>query len=330
MTFNSGIFLSCFLPVFLLIYFLLPLRSLRNYWLLASSLFFYAWAAPVFIFISIASGIADFLMAIRIGSSRERMRKMLFLISVSVNLGLLLYFKYLNFFVEQLTISMQRAGHKPFYWAVILLPVGISFITFQRLSYIIDVYKKRIIPYKRPDYYFLQMFMFPQILSGPIVRTAQIAGQIADRKAGETLDDKLAGFCRFATGLAKKVLIADVLAVQVNLIFKLSSFELSTTTAWIGAIAYTFQVYFDFSGYTDMAIGIARMMGFRLPENFNSPYVSGSITEFWKRWHMTLGSWFRDYVAYCGVSDTGEKLSAVVMQIGRKKPLLKKEQTAGT
>jgi len=296
MTFNSGIFLSCFLPVFLLIYFLLPLRSLRNYWLLVSSLFFYAWAAPVFVFISIASGMADFLMAIRIGTGKERMRRMLFRVSVSMNLGLILYFKYLNFFVEQLTVSIQKAGGKPFYWAVILLPVGISFITFQRLSYMIDVYKRRTSPYNRPDHYFLQMFMFPQILSGPIVRTAQIAGQIAGRKAGETLDDKLAGFCRFATGLAKKVLIADVLAIQVNLIFKLGSYELSTATAWIGAIAYTFQIYFDFSGYTDMAIGIARMLGFRLPENFNSPYVSASITEFWRRWHMTLGSWLRDYV----------------------------------
>jgi len=296
MVFNSGIFLSYFLPVFLLVYFLLPLRNLRNYWLLTASLLFYSWAAPIFVFITIASGLADFLIASWIGGRKTGMCRILFWISVSVNLGLLIYFKYLNFFIDQFNIIIERSGGKTVSWAMVLLPVGISFITFQRLSYIIDVYKKRITPYKRPDHYFLQMLMFPQVLSGPIVRTVQISGQITDRKANETLDDKLIGFCRFATGLAKKVLIADVLAVQVNLIFKLSSFELSTATAWIGAIAYTFQIYFDFSGYTDMAIGIARMLGFRLPENFNSPYVSASITEFWRRWHMTLGSWFRDYI----------------------------------
>jgi alginate O-acetyltransferase complex protein AlgI len=181
-------------------------------------------------------------------------------------------------------------------WTKIALPLGISFITFQKLSYTLDVYKKHHPVFKKLQDYALYIFMFPQLLSGPIVRPGQIASQITDRSLQDNIDFKLSGFYRFIIGLAKKVLIADVLGVTVSEIFALPPAELSSGLTWIGAIAYTFQIYFDFSGYSDMAIGLARMLGFRLPENFNSPYVSQSITEFWRRWHMTLSFWFRDYI----------------------------------
>jgi len=178
----------------------------------------------------------------------------------------------------------------------VALPIGISFITFQKLSCAFDVYKKTFPGFKRFADYSLYIFMFPQLLAGPIVRPGQIASQITDRAGTSYIDHKLNGFYRFIIGLAKKVLIADVLSMTVNAIFNLPPSELSTGIAWMGAITYSFQIYFDFSGYSDMAIGLALMLGFKLPENFNSPYLSRSITEFWRHWHITLSLWFRDYV----------------------------------
>ncbi len=295
MAFSSSLFLVYFLPAFLIVLFLCP-PKLRNYWILLASVAFYAWGAPMFILVLLASVLIDFYLVRRMSLSQGETRQLLFWVSLVLNLGLLLYFKYMNFFIEQLDIFFGHFGANPSPWVKIALPLGISFITFQKLAYTLDVYKRQFDPFERLEHYAMYILMFPQLLSGPIVRPKQIAAQIADRRSNETLDDRLAGFFRFSIGLAKKVLIADVLGEQVNLVFAMDSAQLSSSLAWIGAIAYTFQIYFDFSGYTDMAIGIARMMGFRLPENFNSPYVSGSITEFWKRWHMTLGSWFRDYV----------------------------------
>ena len=294
MVFSTVIFLAYFLPLFLVPYILID-RKYKNYWLLLGSLFFYAWGAPVFVFVMMASVLADFIILKFLSGREGQVRRMLFWLSVLMNLGLLLYFKYMNFFTDQFDVMLGWFGSKPAVWTKIALPAGISFITFQKLAYTFDVHKKHFEPFTRLRDYALYIFMFPQILSGPIVRPGQIAAQIRDGSSGST-DDRLIGFYRFAIGLAKKVLIADVMAEQVNAIFALNSVHLSSGLAWIGAIAYTFQIYFDFSGYTDMAIGLARMMGFRLPENFNSPYVSKSITDFWKRWHMTLGSWFRDYV----------------------------------
>jgi len=295
MAFSSSLFLVYFLPAFLIPLFLLD-RKFKNYWILIASIFFYAWGSPTFVFVLLLSVMLDYYL-LRWMSSREGdARQLLFRLSLLLNLGLLLYFKYMNFFVGQLDILFSHFGANPSPWVKIILPLGISFITFQKLSYALDVYKKQFKPFEKLEYYAMYILMFPQLLSGPIVRPKQIAAQIIDSRGNESTDDRLTGFMRFAIGLAKKVLIADVLGEQVNLIFAMNSVQLSSGLAWVGAIAYTFQIYFDFSGYTDMAIGIARMMGFRLPENFNSPYVSGSITEFWKRWHMTLGSWFRDYV----------------------------------
>jgi alginate O-acetyltransferase complex protein AlgI len=295
MIFSSSLFLLYFLPGFLIIYYLVP-RKFKNWWILLASFLFYAWGAPKFIFFLAGSVVIDFFINQRIARTEEGRKKLFFWLSVLLNLGLLLYFKYMNFFVDQFDVILSWFGGKPSGWIKIALPVGISFITFQKLAYTFEVSRKTILPFSKIQDYALYIFMFPQLLSGPIIRPGQIAGQIADRQNQENIDERLTGFYRFMIGLAKKVLIADVLAATVNPIFSMGPSELSTGLAWIGAIAYTFQIYFDFSGYTDMAIGLAKMVGFRLPENFNNPYISKNITEFWRRWHMTLSAWFRDYV----------------------------------
>jgi len=295
MVFSSSLFLLYFLPAFLIIYYLAG-RRLRNWVILVASLCFYAWGAPKFVFFVAGSILIDFILIRQMSLKTGSGRRTLFWISVALNLFLLLYFKYMNFFADQFQVMLGWFGSKPEAWTKIVLPVGISFITFQKLSYTLDVYKKQHPVFQKLQDYALYILMFPQLLSGPIVRPGQIAAQITDRSEQENLDYRLTGFYRFILGLAKKVLIADVLGVTVHEIFALSSVEMSSGIIWIGAIAYTFQIYFDFSGYTDMAIGLARMLGFRLPENFDSPYISQSITEFWRRWHMTLSFWFRDYI----------------------------------
>ena len=295
MIFNSSIFLLYFLPFLLIVYFLID-REYKNWLLLGASLLFYAWGAPKFIFFVMGSVVVDFMILRMLNRQTGSCRKTLFWLSVLLNLGLLIYFKYMNFFVDQFNVILSVFGSKPAAWTKIVLPVGISFITFQKLACTLDVYKGKHPPFEKFTDYALYIFMFPQLLSGPIVRPGQIAGQITDRSSQETVDNRLSGFYRFVIGLSRKVLIADVLGVTVNEIFALPPSGLSTGLAWVGAIGYTFQLYFDFAGYSDMAIGLARMFGFKLPENFNSPYVSQSITEFWRRWHITLSFWFRDYV----------------------------------
>jgi len=295
MIYNSSLFLLYFLPFLLIVYYLID-QKFKNWFLLLASVLFYAWGAPKFVFFVAGSVVIDFLLLRLMNRESVKWRKTLFWISVFLNLALLLYFKYMNFFVDQFQVMLSWFGSKPAEWVKIALPVGISFITFQKLSCTLEVYKKRFPGFEKIQDYALYIFMFPQLLSGPIVRPGQIAGQIADRSQQENSDYRLSGFYRFIIGLSKKVLIADVLGTSVNEIFALSPTELSSGLTWIGAIAYTFQLYFDFSGYSDMAIGLARMLGFRLPENFNFPYVSQSITEFWRRWHMTLSFWFRDYI----------------------------------
>ena len=295
MVFNNILFLFYFLPVFLIIYYLLN-KSLKNIFLLLASILFYTWGAPKFVLVVLASVFTDYYILQRMSTSKGRLMTTLFWLSVALNLAVLLYFKYMNFFVDQMNVMMGWIGSKPANWNRVILPIGISFITFQKLAYTLDVYKKRHAPFENLRDYALYIFMFPQLLSGPIVRPGQISAQIRNRAAQETIDDRLTGFYRFIIGLSKKVLIADVLGISVNEIFSLSPAELSSGMAWIGAIGYTFQIYFDFSGYSDMAIGLARMLGFKLPENFNSPYISQSITEFWRRWHITLSFWFRDYI----------------------------------
>tara|TARA_B110000046_G_scaffold149692_1_gene157906 strand:+ start:6806 stop:8227 length:1422 start_codon:yes stop_codon:yes gene_type:complete len=294
MIFSSTLFLLYFLPIFLVIYHLVP-KILKNYTLLGASIFFYAWGAPKFIFVIIGSTLIDFYIVKAIHKSElEKKRKILLLLSLFLNLGLLAYFKYANFFVENLNSSLQLMGFKSVAWTSVILPIGISFYTFQTLTYSIDIYRRIHKPLIKVTDYMLYILSFPQMIAGPIVRYKTIAAQLINRE--EKIDDKLMGFYRFSIGLAKKVLIANVMAEQADLVFDSELSSLDTTSAWIGMLAYTFQIYFDFSGYSDMAIGLGKILGFKFPENFDAPYISQSISEFWRRWHITLGSFMKNYL----------------------------------
>ena len=295
MVFSSSLFILYFLPAFLIIYFILP-KILKNYFALVASLFFYAWGAPGFIFIVLASIVIDFYIVKALSMAVGKRKKLLISLSVILNIGLLVYFKYANFMVDNFNEMLGWFGAKPASWVEIALPIGISFFTFQKLTYSVDVYRGVHAPLKKVTDYALYILMFPQLIAGPIVRFNEIADQIEDRDWNENNNNRLTGFFRFAIGLAKKVMIANVLGEQVDLIFATENLDYNTTTAWIGILAYAFQIYFDFSGYSDMAIGIGRMIGFKFPENFNNPYISQNITEFWRRWHITLGRFMRDYL----------------------------------
>lgn len=214
--------------------------------------------------------------------------------SVFLTIGLLLYFKYANFFMENANYFRGFLGGMPVTWKKILLPIGISFFSFQSLTYTMDVYRKVHAPLKNPLNYLLYIVMFPQLIAGPIVRFQDIADQIVRRK--ESWEDFVYGFIRFSIGLGRKVLIADVLGLEVDKIMQMDFSTLDSTTAWLGIIGYTFQLYFDFSRYSDMAIGLGRMMGFKFPENFNNPYTAESISKFWRKWHMTFSNFMRDYL----------------------------------
>lgn len=294
MVFSSSIFLLYFLPVFLLVYHFVG-SKFKNYVILGASIFFYSWGAPKFIFVILLSTIIDFYIVNKLYISKNvSQRKILLALSIFLNLGLLVYFKYANFFVDNLNLTLESMGFTQVSWTSVALPIGISFYTFQTLTYSIDVYRKIHAPLKKVSDYLLYIMSFPQMIAGPIVRFSDLADQITNRK--ENIDDKLIGFYRFSIGLAKKVLVANVMAEQADLIFNTDSAHLTTANAWLGMFAYTFQIYFDFSGYSDMAIGLGRMMGFHFPENFDSPYISKSISEFWRRWHITLGNFMRDYL----------------------------------
>ncbi len=295
MVFSSSLFLLYFLPVFLIIYYLLP-GKIRNYWILLASFLFYTWGAPKYIFIVIFSIVLDFLLAKAIHRHQGRSRKLWLFAALAVNISFLLYFKYANFFVENVNTLLSGLGVGELQWIKVVLPIGISFFTFHEMSYVIDVYRGVKPPFRKISDYAVYILFFPQLIAGPIIRFNEIADQILDRRFQDNIDNRLAGFFRFCIGLAKKVLIANVLGAQADLIFSQSTADLSTPMAWLGILAYTFQIYFDFSGYSDMAIGLARMLGFIFPENFNNPYISQSITEFWRRWHMTLSRWMRDYL----------------------------------
>ncbi len=295
MVFSSSIFLLYFLPAFLIIYFIIG-KTLKNPFALLASIFFYAWGAPDFIFIVLGSIIVDFYLVKEMNISSGKKKKLLTTVSVVLNVGLLGYFKYANFFVENINELLASLGWEQIKWTAVALPIGISFFTFQKMTYAVDVYRGVYHPLKKPTDFALYILMFPQLIAGPIIRFNEIANQIEDRSWNENNNNRLTGFFRFTVGLAKKVLIANVLGEQVDLIFGLEQVEFNTVTAWVGIIAYAFQIYFDFSGYSDMAIGIGRMIGFDFPENFNNPYISKSISEFWRRWHITLGRWMRDYL----------------------------------
>lgn len=296
MVFSSVLFLFYFLPIFFLVYILIPVK-LRNTWALIASLLFYAWGAPIFVFVVSGIIVIDFFIVNKIYESQDRsLRRKLLTVSVILKVGLLAYFKYANFFIENIDVVLQAAGFSKIPWTQVALPIGISFFTFQALTYSVDVYRKVHAPLKSIGDYLLYILLFPQLIAGPIVRYNEIADQLEDRHENENFDNRVLGLFRFIIGLSKKVLIANVLGAEADKAFAFSQDELTSNIAWIGILAYTFQIYFDFSGYSDMAIGLGRMMGFKFPENFNNPYVSQNITEFWRRWHITLGRFMRDYL----------------------------------
>lgn len=294
MVFSSIEFLFFFLPATLLLYYLAP-KFLKNWTLLIASLLFYAWGAPDFIFIFLGSMLANFFITQKMHlSNSTRTKRLLLTLSILLNLGILAYFKYMNFLVENLNALLQLTHHSSIAFTRIALPIGISFFTFQSLSYTIDVYRKVSQPLQRWNDYLLYIALFPQLIAGPIIRYNTIAEQLVSRNI--TMEDRVMGFYRFVLGLGKKVLIANTVAIVADEIFAMDYDSLSTGTAWIGILAYTFQIYFDFSGYSDMAIGLGRMLGFRFTENFNAPYISQSISEFWRRWHITLGAFMKEYL----------------------------------
>lgn len=294
MVFSSSLFLVYFFPIFFLIYFLID-RKYKNYSILLGSILFYAWGAPKFVFVILGSTFIDYYLVNALYKSKKGNTRKLFLgLSIFINLGLLLYFKYANFFVENLNSALIAIGSSSKSWIKVALPIGISFYTFQTLTYSIDVYRKKHKPLEKVSDYLLYIMSFPQMIAGPIVRFTSIADEITNRK--ENIDNKLVGFYRFTIGMGKKVLIANPMGQQADLIMGGDLTLLDTPNAWIGILAYTFQIYFDFSGYSDMAIGLGKMMGFNFPENFNSPYIAKNISDFWRRWHITLGSFMRDYL----------------------------------
>ncbi len=296
MVFSSIIFLLYFLPAFLITYYFSPAK-LKNIVILIFSIFFYSWGAPKFIFVILGTTLLDFHLVKWMDMSITRLkRRILLTLSVSVNLGLLIYFKYSNFFIENFNAILHTVGFAEVSWVKLILPIGISFYTFETITYVVDVYRKVHKPLTKFWDYQLYIILFPKLIAGPIIRYHDLADQITDRSANENADNRLMGFYRFVIGLAKKVLIANHMGLQADSIFYYDFNSLDTYTAWIGILAYTFQIYFDFSGYSDMAIGIGKMIGFKFPENFNNPYISGSITEFWRRWHISLGAWMRNYL----------------------------------
>ncbi|TAL62512.1 MAG: MBOAT family protein [Bacteroidetes bacterium] len=295
MLFSSTLFLLYFLPAFLTIYFIIPAKAKNPFTLFASILFF-AWGAPKFVFVLSAAVIADFFIAQLIHKNEGRKRRVFLTIGVVFNVSVLLYFKYFNFFMDNVNVLMEGFGTNAIIFTRVALPIGISFFVFHELSYLLDVYRRVKPPMNHIINYGLYIFLFPQLIAGPIIRFSEIADQINERKFQDNIDNRILGLFRFVIGLAKKVLIANVLGEEADKIFKLPLEELSSVSAWIGALCYTFQIYFDFSGYSDMAIGLARAMGFIFPENFNHPYLAESITDFWRRWHMSLSRWMRDYL----------------------------------
>ena len=294
MVFSSAIFIFAFLPVTLLLYYLIPKKSrLRNVLLLVTSLVFYAWGEPRFVVIMMATLVVNFFFGRGIGKYKDvnpKASKRLLIVVIVINLGVLFIYKYLTFTLTNIHYLFNLQFNIP----IIELPIGISFYTFQALSYLVDVYRKKVSAQKSIIDLALYIAFFPQLIAGPIVRYTDIADQIKKRK--ETISDFSAGVLRFMQGVAKKVIIANTLAVVADNVFDGNITTLPGSVGWIALLAFSFQIYFDFSGYSDMAIGLGRMFGFRIPENFNYPYIAKSAAEYWRRWHISLGRWFHDYV----------------------------------
>lgn len=291
MVFSSLVFLFVFLPITLLLYFLVP-RRFRNFVLLVVSLVFYAWGEPVYVVLMLFSTVVDYVHGLLVEKYRDQPKKAkrVVLSSVIINLGLLTFFKYSSFIIANINAIFGTAFSIP----DIALPIGISFYTFQTMSYTIDIFRGDAPAQRKIVDLGSYVAMFPQLIAGPIVRYRTVAEQLNHRK--ETVDRFADGVRRFIIGLGKKVLLANNIGLVWDTISSTEITSLTVLTAWLGVLAFGLQIYFDFSGYSDMAIGLGKMFGFELLENFNYPYISQSITEFWRRWHISLGSWFRDYV----------------------------------
>lgn len=293
MLFSSITFMFTFLPCVILVYYISP-KSIRNFILMLFSMIFYAWGEPKYIFVMLASILVGYGMGLLTDyykkKDRDKTARLAMILSVLVNLGILFFFKYIGFFTENLNkipgIELKVFGHA--------LPLGISFYTFQILSYSVDVYRGKAKCQKNIINLAAYITLFPQLIAGPIVRYETVAGQLDERK--ESFDMFGDGVNRFVTGLGKKVLIANMCGEIFNNLSGLSASENTVVLSWICSIAFSLQIYFDFSGYSDMAIGLGKMFGFEFLENFDYPYISKSITEFWRRWHISLSTWFRDYV----------------------------------
>lgn len=296
MLFSSTVFLYLFLPVVLFFYYVVfrKNRLLQNVFLLLASLFFYAWGEPKFVVIMIASIVVNWAFGLLVNKYREKKKACVFFITLDTvfNLSVLFVFKYLMFTGN----IINSVFHTDFTIPNIVLPIGISFFTFQAMSYVIDVYRQKGEVQTNLLYVGLYISFFPQLIAGPIVRYETIANEIKDRK--ETLNDFANGLCRFIIGLSKKVLLANNFAILADSVFNTAKTGsgISVALSWLGVLAYTLQIFFDFSGYSDMAIGLGKMFGFHFLENFNYPYISTSVSEFWRRWHISLGTWFKDYV----------------------------------
>ena len=291
MVFSSLLFMFIFLPIFFVIYYVSP-KGIRNLVLLIASLIFYAWGEPIYIFIMLFSTVFDYIIGLFIHRFREKksVARIFLITSVVVNLSLLGFFKYTDFFISNINgIFGASIG-----LLNIALPIGISFYTFQTMSYTIDLYRGKIGVQKNIISFGAYISMFPQLIAGPIVTYSHVEKEINQRTISWDKFGK--GTMRFIEGLGKKVLIANNIGLLWENIKALPQSELTLVGSWLGIMAFALQLYFDFSGYSDMAIGLGKMMGFEFPENFNYPYISRSITEFWRRWHITLGSWFREYV----------------------------------
>lgn len=293
MLFSSQVFLYFFLPITLIIYYLSP-RKFRNFILLVASLVFYAWGEPVYILIMLFSTAFDYVNGLLIDKfqkeNKNRYAKIVLIVSVVGNLSILGFFKYSNFLIT----NLNSLFHFGLSLLSIALPIGISFYTFQTMSYTIDVYKKNVEAQKNLISFATYVTLFPQLIAGPIVKYRDVRESLENRK--ENISDFSEGVKRFILGLFKKVMLANNIGFLWESINAIPNQEMSVSLAWIGAICFTLQIYYDFSGYSDMAIGLGKMFGFHFLENFNFPYLSKSITEFWRRWHISLGSWFKEYV----------------------------------
>ncbi len=296
MAFSSLSFLLIFLPIVLVVNLVLRKIWLQNIFLLLASLFFYAWGEGILVLIMLFSILSNYLFGLAIDRATAVRRPWIFGLSITANLGLLFVFKYANFFVENLNYLLPTLGLSTLTWEAIQLPIGISFFSFQAMSYLIDLYHRKHPVQQNPFHLALYISLFPQLIAGPIVRYIDVYAQIKQRT--QSLEQYASGLRRFIIGLAKKVLIADSLGLMTDIIFALPTEEWTVSLAWLGILCYSLQIYFDFSGYSDMAIGLGRVLGFKFIENFNYPYLAQSVQDFWRRWHISLSTWFRDYLYF--------------------------------